>query len=223
MQGNELVDLLEPVEFIAIAAIVLFLAYLALEHRDIVYAVFSFGIMASLVAGFFLLLEAPFIAGMQIAVYTGGISVLIIFGVLLLPRAQDTTLEAFEGPSKRRVGLLVSIFAVVFAAALALLYEWPAPAGWDTGIPQQRVDLAQSLEQLAVWLWGEHGIYVQMIALVMVTALVGAIAVLKMEKAERMNPESKDYGIGSSNDGGDETPVVDGPEEPEDEQEEVAE
>jgi NADH:ubiquinone oxidoreductase subunit 6 (subunit J) len=223
MQGNELVDLLEPIEFIVIAAIVLILAYLALEHKDIVYAVFFFGIMASLVAGFFLLLEAPFIAGMQIAVYTGGISVLIIFGVLLLPRAQDSTLEAFESASKRKVGLLVSIFAVIFAAALALLYDWPAPAGWDAGIPEQRVDLAQSLEQLATWLWGDHGIYVQMVALIMITAMVGAIAILKMEKAERMDPDSTDYGMGSTDDEVQDTPLVESPEEPEDDQVEVAE
>ncbi|TFH11807.1 MAG: hypothetical protein E4H14_00215 [Candidatus Thorarchaeota archaeon] len=60
----------EQLEFLMIAGIVIALAYMALEHKDIVYAAFFFGFMASFVAGFFLLLEAPFIAGMQIAVYT---------------------------------------------------------------------------------------------------------------------------------------------------------
>jgi NAD(P)H-quinone oxidoreductase subunit 6 len=86
MQGVEV--LLEQAEFIAVAVVVLLLAYLALEHKEITYSVFFFGFMAAAVSGFFLLLDAPFLVGIQIAVYTGGISALIIFGVLLLPRAQ---------------------------------------------------------------------------------------------------------------------------------------
>ncbi|MCK5152345.1 MAG: NADH-quinone oxidoreductase subunit J, partial [Candidatus Thorarchaeota archaeon] len=100
-------DLFEQFEFFLIAALVLALAYLALEHKDIVYAVFFFGFMASAVAGFFLLLDAPYIAGMQIAVYTGGISALIIFGVLLLPRAQDSSLETFATGRVRTIGLIL--------------------------------------------------------------------------------------------------------------------
>ena len=52
---QEVEILFEQVEFLAIAVIVIVLAYLALEYRDIVYAVFFFGVMASVVAGFFLL------------------------------------------------------------------------------------------------------------------------------------------------------------------------
>jgi len=65
MQGFD-PALFEQIEFLLLAGIVLVLAYLALEHKELVYAAFFFGFMASFVAGFFLLLEAPFIAGMQI-------------------------------------------------------------------------------------------------------------------------------------------------------------
>ena len=117
-------EALEPVEFLLIAGVVLVLAYLALEHKEIVYAAFFFGFMASFVAGFFLLLEAPFIAGMQIAVYTGGISALIIFASLLLPRAQDSSLEKFASPRKRQVGLLVTALVMVLSGVLALIFPW---------------------------------------------------------------------------------------------------
>ena len=190
----------EQVEFIAIACIVIFLAYLALEHKDIVYAAFFFGLMAAFVSGFFLLLEAPFIAGMQIAVYTGGISALIIFAVLLLPRAQDSSLETFASPRRRRAGLVLSALVGTLSAALALVFPW-----YEAFSPEAP-PLEDNLQLLAQWLWSDHGIYVQMIALVLLTAIVGSIAILKMEKAERLVPIKGVFGIESVNEPIDDIP-----------------
>jgi NADH:ubiquinone oxidoreductase subunit 6 (subunit J) len=182
MQGVEV--LLEQAEFVAIAAVVLLLAYLALEHKEITYAVFFFGFMAAAVSGFFLLLDAPFLVGLQIGVYTGGISALIIFGVLLLPRAQDSSLEVFQTPRRRRFGLLLSGVVMFLSAVLAFFYPWSELS------PVSPPELPQSLQGLAAWLWSGHGIYVEMVALIMLTALVGSVAILKMMKAEELHPLS---------------------------------
>lgn len=181
----------EQLEFIIIAGIVIALAYLALEHRDIVYAAFFFGFMASFVAGFFLLLEAPFIAGMQIAVYTGGISALIIFAVLLLPRAQDSSLEVFESGRRRALGRVVAALVGILSASLALFLPWYAT--YEPTLPP----LEDNLQFLSEWLWSNHGIYVQMTALILLTAIVGAVALLKMDKAETMTPIVGEFGIES--------------------------
>jgi NADH:ubiquinone oxidoreductase subunit 6 (subunit J) len=179
----------EQVEFLLIAGIVLVLAYLALEHKEIVYAAFFFGFMASFVAGFFLLLEAPFIAGMQIAVYTGGISALIIFAVLLLPRAQDSSLETFASKRKRRIGLMVAAIVAALSGILALLFPWAE------SFNEAFVSISQDLDGLAQWIWNQNGIYVQMVALIMITSLVGAIALLKMEKAEQLVSIQGEFGV----------------------------
>jgi len=181
----------EQLEFVLIAGIVIFLAWLALEHRNIVYAAFFFGFMASFVAGFYLLLEAPFIAGMQIAVYTGGISALIVFAVLLLPRAQDSSLETFASPRRRRIGLVVSSLVGMLSASLELFFPW-----YDTFSPDLP-PLEFNLELLSQWLWSEHGIYVMMTALILLTAIVGAIAILQMDKAESLISIEGEFGIES--------------------------
>jgi NADH:ubiquinone oxidoreductase subunit 6 (subunit J) len=181
----------EQMEFLLLAGIVLVLAYLALEHKEIVYSAFFFGFMASFVAGFFLLLEAPFIAGMQIAVYTGGISTLIIFAVLLLPRAQDSTLETFATPRARQISLLVAVVVTVMTGVLAVVFPWAE------SFNESFVSGSQDLNLLAQWLWSENGIYVQMIALIMITALVGSIALLKLDKAEQLVTISGEFGIES--------------------------
>ncbi len=183
------IELFEQFEFILIASIVIFLAYLALEHKDIVYAAFFFGFMASFVSGFFLLLDAPFIAGMQIAVYTGGISALIIFAVLLLPRAQDRTLEEFASRRARILGLALTGVVIGLSAVLAIIFPWPEV------IPAGSPDISQSLHDLAVWLWDDHGIYVQIIAIILITSIVGSIAILQMEKAEELASIEGEFGI----------------------------
>ncbi len=186
---DPLLQLFEQVEFLLLAGIILVFGYLALEHKDIVYAAFFFGVMASFVAGLFLLLEAPFIAGMQIAVYTGGISALIIFGVLLLPRAQDRTLEVLPSPRARKIGLLLSAFVMAMSGGLALVFPW------STDIPQGMPEYAQSLQGLAEWLWQSHGLYVQIIALIILTTLVGTLALMKMEKAETLKDITAEFGV----------------------------
>ncbi len=175
-------------EFIAIAGIIIVLAFLALQHREIVYATFFFGTMAAAVAGLFILLDAPFIAGIQIAVYTGGISAIIVFAVLLLPRAHDVSLEPVETPKMRSIGIVIAAFVTVMAGLVALLFPW-----YET-FPPEHPELAQSLEALAQWLWNDHGIIVQMVALIIISVVVGTMAILKIEKAERfielgLNPQ----------------------------------
>lgn len=191
----------EPFEFILIAGIVIVLAFLALEHKDLVYAAFFFGLMASFVSGFFLLLEAPFIAGMQIAIYTGGISALIIFAVLLLPRAQDSSLEVFESPKRRAIGRVTAALVGMLTGSLALFFPW-----FDN-FTQNTIDypLADNLQLLSEWLWSEHGIYVQITALILLTAIVGAIAILKMDKAEGLMQIEGEFGVESV-----EEPIDDG-------------
>ncbi len=179
----------EALEFLLIAGAVLILAYLALEHKEIVYSAFFFGFMASFVAGFFLLLEAPFIAGMQIAVYTGGISALIIFASLLLPRAQDSSLEKFATPEKRRFGLLMAALVVVLSGVLAFIFPWAE------SFNESFIEISNDLNELAIWLWADNGIFVQMIALIMITSLVGAVALLKMDKAEQLATVRGEFGV----------------------------
>ncbi|MFW9959345.1 MAG: NADH-quinone oxidoreductase subunit J [Candidatus Odinarchaeota archaeon] len=188
MQGFD-PALFEQIEFLLLAGIVLVLAYLALEHKELVYAAFFFGFMASFVAGFFLLLEAPFIAGMQIAVYTGGISTLIIFAVLLLPRAQDSTLEKFAPSRARKTSLLIAVIVTMISGFLALIFPWAE------SFNEAFVNISQDLSGLAQWLWFDNGIYTQMIALIMITSLVGAISLLRMDKAEQLSTVIGKFGI----------------------------
>src|SRR3990170_6594692 len=72
--------------FLALSVITIGSAIAALEFRSMIYG--SMALMGTLggIAGFFLLLDSPFIAMFQIAVYVGSIAVLILFTVMLVKR-----------------------------------------------------------------------------------------------------------------------------------------
>ena len=65
--------------FLAFAVLTIVSAIAALEMRSLVYG--GLALMGTLggVAGFFILLDSPFVALFQIAVYVGSIAVLILF------------------------------------------------------------------------------------------------------------------------------------------------
>ena len=70
--------------FLALSVITIGSAIAALELRSLIYG--AIALMGSLggVAGLFLLLDAPFVAMFQLAVYVGSIAVLILFTVMLV-------------------------------------------------------------------------------------------------------------------------------------------
>ena len=72
--------------FLALTVITIGSAIAALEMRSLIYG--SIALMGTLggIAGFFFILDAPFVALFQLAVYVGSIAVLILFTVMLVKR-----------------------------------------------------------------------------------------------------------------------------------------
>ena len=156
------------------------LAILALEYHDIAYGAFFFGTMSTVVAGFYLLLDAPFIAMIQMAVYTGAITILIIFGVLLIRREEDHSLGPFPSAERSVLGVLLAIVVAGLMVLVAIQFAWPST------IPPGNYEQAKDLNFLAGELWGRYALAVELIALALLTAMVGGIALLRMEKQEHL-------------------------------------
>ena len=69
--------------FLAVSVLTIGSAIAALEIRSLIYGSIALMITLSGIAGFFLLLDAPFVAMFQLSVYVGSIAVLILFTVML--------------------------------------------------------------------------------------------------------------------------------------------
>jgi NADH:ubiquinone oxidoreductase subunit 6 (subunit J) len=94
--------------FIAVSIITIGSAIVALESRELVYGAIALAISMLGIAGFFLILDSPFVAMFQITVYVGAVAVLVIFmlifiggvgALLLLSGINDSTFGNFQGPA----------------------------------------------------------------------------------------------------------------------------
>ncbi len=107
------------VAFLALSVITIGSAIAALEMRSLIYG--SIALMGSLggIAGFFLLLDAPFVALFQLAVYVGSIAVLILFTVMLVKR--ELIFKKIE--DKRRKFAGIGLMLVLMTALGAIFID----------------------------------------------------------------------------------------------------
>ena len=93
------------------AALALISALVVVLHRNPVYSVLSLVVTLVSLAVLFVLLGAPFLAALQVLVYTGAILVLFLFVIMLLNVGREQALS--EGTAQKIVAL---VSAVAFAA-----------------------------------------------------------------------------------------------------------
>ncbi len=153
----------------------------AVCRRNLVHGVYSLMLFFGALAGMFLLLLAEFIAAVQILVYIGAVGVLLLFAIMLTERV--------TGDNARRVmargwfwGMLVSV--AVFVALI-----WPAVSTLRQTVLEQSVE--PSVEKLGHKLMDPYVVTLEILALLLTAALIGAVAVAqgararaKEEKAE---------------------------------------
>ncbi len=99
------------VTFLATSVLIVSSAVAALELRSLIYG--SIALMGSLsgVAFFFILLDSPFVAMFQIAVYVGSIAVLILFTVMLVKR--ELIFKKIEDPKRKYVGIGLMLISMI--------------------------------------------------------------------------------------------------------------
>ena len=97
--------------FLAISVLTIGSAIAALEVRSMIYGSIALMVTLAGVAGFFLLLDAPFVAMFQISVYVGSIAVLILFTVMLVRR--ELIFNKVEDPRRRYAGVGLMIVIIL--------------------------------------------------------------------------------------------------------------
>src|SRR5918994_7772879 len=96
--------------FIAIAIMTIGSAIVALESRELVYGAIALAISMLGIAGFFLILDSPFVAMFQITVYVGAVAVLVIFTVMLV---RTQALFSIKDDKGRKVGGIILMLLIM--------------------------------------------------------------------------------------------------------------
>ncbi len=111
---------MEMAVFVLFAALALVSALVVVTHRNPVYSTMSLVVTLVSLAALFVLLGAPFIAVLQVLIYTGAILVLFLFVIMLLNIGREET-----GASSWLTKVPALAAAVIFGAMVAV-FSWRA-------------------------------------------------------------------------------------------------
>ncbi len=162
--------------FYLFGAIALAAAVCVISFRRVFYAALSLIVCLSALAGIYMLLEAPFIAAVQIIVYAGAIMVLFLFVIMLL--------DPFSGirfVDKKRY---LAFFAwVLGGTALVLLF--PLLRSYDPGRVSHETGAAPgSLGLVAGFagkLFTDYLLPFEVTSVLILIAIIGAVVLARRE------------------------------------------
>jgi NADH-quinone oxidoreductase subunit J len=113
-------DIAVVVAFYVLAAITLISALMVGMVRDLVHAVLFLILSFIGIAGLYITLSADFVAVVQVLIYAGAISVLMLFAILLTPRSgRDNAAVSYRAPISVIAGLVGA--TIIF---VGLKTEW---------------------------------------------------------------------------------------------------
>jgi NADH-quinone oxidoreductase subunit J len=157
--------------FVIVAAITLGSAVMVVTVRNLVHAALWLILALFGVAVTFALLNAPFFTVVQVVIYIGAISILMIFAVMLTRRTmQDSGRNVNPG-----WWLAAFLSLVLFAGLLWMFSTWD---GFSTALPALPAGVDQ-VQQLGVALVSPN-MYVlpfEIASILLLAALIGAIVV----------------------------------------------
>ena len=140
--------------------------------RSTVYAALMLIVALLAVAGVYILLASEFLALVQVLIYGGAVTVLLLFA-LMLTRTGDLP-ETMVGAQWPGAAFVASLLLGLLIAALATT-NWPGDVGETTIVPFRTLGDA---------LFRQWAVPFEVASLVLLVALVGAIVLARQEEGE---------------------------------------
>lgn len=162
----------EKFVFWSMAATAVLPALAVVLMRNTVHSALMLGVSLLGVAGLFARLGADFLFGGQILVYVGGVAVLIVFVVMLLGRASDLHLRQVN--SQWAAALLVC--AITAAGLWKIVALFPRTGSATLARPATTAPLGRLL-------LSDYALPFELVSLVLIAALLGAVHLSRQEKS----------------------------------------
>ncbi len=157
----------EEVAFYILSAVAVLGALISVRRRNLVHGVFALMVFFAALAGLFLLLLAEFIAAVQVLVYIGAVGILLLFAIMLTERVAED--------GGRRISSRGSFWGM--AAAIAVFVALLLPSIRQTDLPKTAQTVQPSVEKLGQQLMDPYVVTLEVMALLLTAALIGAVAV----------------------------------------------
>jgi len=145
-------------------------------QRRVFYAALSLIVCLGSLAGIYLLLQAPFIAAVQVIVYAGAIMVLFLFVIMMLDPF-STAVPADKRKYLRYVAFILGIAGLLLLIPLLRSYD-PARAASD---PLQSGGGSASLEKLATTLFSDYLLPFEVTSVLILIAIIGVVVLARRQ------------------------------------------
>jgi len=160
--------------FWILAALTVFGALAAVTLKNTVHCALAVTVAFAGLALLYLQLDAQFADFAQILVYIGAVAILVVFAILLT-RGSETPKEG--------------IFSRSWFAGMAIAAGVFAVLGWAViqsiqALPHEPASPSVTVNQIGIALMGRYVLPLEIVALLLTAALVGAVIVAMHEKGE---------------------------------------
>lgn len=166
--------MLELIVFFVLAGLAVGSALAMITARNLVHGVMFMVANFAAVAVLFLLLDAPFLAAVQVAVYAGAIMVLFLFVVMLIGQREITLSERLVG--QRWLAALLSLVLLVGLLSTVAVNHLTgrraiAPEGLAVNNPQRLGEL----------LYTRYLFPFEIVSVLLLVAMIGAVVLARRE------------------------------------------
>jgi NADH-quinone oxidoreductase subunit J len=160
--------------FWGLSALALFGAIMVVASRSPVYSILSLIVVFFAISGHYILLNAQFLAIVNIIVYAGAIMVLFLFVVMMMNLNTDTE------PKKNRIFQFAGLISggCLFLVIISAISETPQASnlvqmsGGDNGL----------IKNLGMVLFKDYVIPFEISSVLFLSAMIGAVVIGKKEK-----------------------------------------
>ena len=163
--------------FLIAAAAILWSAYMVVTRDNLIHAALYLVVTLFGVAVLFVLLEAGFLAVVQVLVYIGAIAILMIFAVMLT----RGNVDKLEEVSNANSGWVAMISILFFSSLVLLMGQWPA---FSTVVSGQLDPGRDTVVELGTALVSPDGYVIpfEVASVLLLAALVGALYVARPQQ-----------------------------------------
>ncbi|MGE7761875.1 NADH-quinone oxidoreductase subunit J [Peribacillus sp. NPDC097895] len=163
----------ELIAFFGLALVAILGGVLLITLTKVVHMVIALVFTFLSIAGIYLLLSAEFVAVVQILIYSGAITIVMLFGIMLT-KHQESDEPAKGGWGKFTLLLAIAGFAVAVYLGI-----------YNLDIPVQPTALhEENTKQIGIELFSKYVIPFEVMSVLLLVALVGAIVLAKKDDEE---------------------------------------
>jgi len=159
--------------FYLFAALAVVSAIIMISHKNPVYSALFLILTMFSIAGFYVLLNAPFIAAVHVVVYAGAVMVLFLFVIMLIDFRKN------EAEKKR--GLLFPFFGVLLALVMVVQLGTFLFSGFQNSVESTVAAKVGSTKAIGELLFTKYLFPFEITSVLLLSAIIGAVLLAKQK------------------------------------------